>query len=312
MLALFSSQVSWAGQASFSWMANDDSGVTAGYMLHYGTSSREYTESVDVGSPTPSAGWIDATVSQLEPGQTYFFTVTAYSAAGSHSPYPAEVICSVPSDPVDGGSNGDYEILATTSSSLSGAVPLDGSIIEGDIYIFTGPDTGVSRVIFSVDGSVVHTEGLAPFELAGGASYDTSQLSPGTHEIKADITLSNGGSTSTRAVFTIPSADDPYPNSGMRDIYFSKNSNLSAAALLEGAAVEENMYVFTSPDTGVSRVTFSVDGVVTQREGVAPYELAGGAAFNTSQLSNGEHEIIAAIELNDGSSEQITATFTVR
>jgi hypothetical protein len=309
MFALLSIQVSWAAEASFSWLANNDSGITAGYMLHYGTSSREYTDSIDVGSPTPTNGRIYASVDQLEAGKTYFFTVTAYNSAGSQSSYPSEVICSIPYDAVS--SSDDYEILATTSSSLAGAVALDGTTVEGEIYIFTGPDTGVSSVVFSVDGIVARTEGLAPFELAGGATYDTSDLSPGNHEVNADIKLSDGSSKFINAVFTIPSADEDPVDNNIHDIYLSKASNLSEAAILDGVTVEDNIYVFTSPDTGVSSVTFSVDGVVTRKEGIAPFELVGGTAFDTTQLSPGEHEITASIELSDNSIEIITAIFTV-
>ncbi len=215
MFALLSNQSSWAAQANFSWMANNDSGITAGYMLHYGTTSREYTKSVDVYFPDPIAGRVYATVDQLEPGQTYFVTVTAYNAEGSQSSYPNEVASTIPYDAV--ASSSDYELLATTSSSLAGAVALDGATVEGDIYVLTGPDTGVSSVTFSVDGIVVRTEGYAPFELVGGATYDTSLLSPGNHEINADIKLSDGSSKFISAVFTIPSANDDPVNNSMHD-----------------------------------------------------------------------------------------------
>jgi hypothetical protein len=96
IFSLSSYQFSWAAQANFSWLPNDTSDGTVGYILHYGKSSRNYTESVDVGSPAPVNGRVSASVSTLEAEQTYYFTVTAYNTEGYESPYPNEVVCTTP------------------------------------------------------------------------------------------------------------------------------------------------------------------------------------------------------------------------
>jgi hypothetical protein len=96
IFGLSSYQFSWAAQANFSWLPNDPSDGTVGYILHYGKSSRNYTESVDVGSPAPVNGRIHASVATLAAEQTYFFTVTAYNAKRAESPYPNEVITTTP------------------------------------------------------------------------------------------------------------------------------------------------------------------------------------------------------------------------
>jgi hypothetical protein len=192
------------------------------------------------------------------------------------------------------------------SSNLSGATALEGAKVDGNIYVFTGPDTGVSRVIFSVDGVVTRTESLAPYELMGGAAFDTSKLSPGKHEITADIQLSDGSSELVSAIFTVPFTDSLY------SLLVSKTPYLSSATALEGATVGGDIYVFTGPDTEVSRVIFSVDGVVGRTESLAPFELEGGAAFNTKQLSSGVHQVTASVQLKNGSTEVIGASFVVK
>ncbi|MGB3223461.1 MAG: fibronectin type III domain-containing protein, partial [Desulforhopalus sp.] len=167
IFALASYQTSWAAHADFSWLPNDASDGTVGYVLYYGTSSRVYTESIDIGSPSLIGGRVHANVPQLAPGQKYFFTVTAYNAAGQESPYANEVACTIPLDAVSDGTGdiGNYDIMVASSSNLSGAVALDGATVEGDLYVFTGPDTGVNQVTFSVDGVVTQTEKAAPYEL---------------------------------------------------------------------------------------------------------------------------------------------------
>ncbi len=93
--AFFTNQSALAEQATFSWLPNNSSDGTVGYMLHYGTSSHVYTKSIDVGAPAPVGGRIYAGVSQLVAGQKYFFTVTAYNAKGVQSAYPNEIALTV-------------------------------------------------------------------------------------------------------------------------------------------------------------------------------------------------------------------------
>ncbi len=315
VLALLGNQTSWATEASFSWLANDSADGTVGYILYCGTSSRQYTESVDVGLPTPTNGRVYASMSQLIPGQTYFFTVTAYNNQGYESPYPNEVVYTVPSDTSD---TSLYDIYMSTSSNLSGAVLLDESSVDGDMYVFTGPDTGVSKVTFSIDGVVSHTETKAPYELVGGAAYDTSQLSSGEHQMSAMMYLNDGSTKLISADFTIPSAYDDSGSSAndstekiSYDVLVTTSPSLLGAVSLDGAIVSGDIYVLTGPDTGVSKVTFSVDGVGSHTETKAPYELVGGSPYDASQLSPGQHELTAKMYLSDGSTESITADFTV-
>lgn len=77
--------------ASLSWDAPqtniDGSPVSdlAGYRVYYGTSSGNYTSSVDIG--LANAVVIDS----LTPGATYYFVITTYDASGNESAYSNEV-----------------------------------------------------------------------------------------------------------------------------------------------------------------------------------------------------------------------------
>ncbi|HHL38973.1 MAG TPA: hypothetical protein ENJ37_00530 [Deltaproteobacteria bacterium] len=61
-----------------------------GYMVYYGTRSRDYTAVVDVSNVTTY------TVRGLTSGTTYFFTVTAYNSAGRESAYSNELYKVIP------------------------------------------------------------------------------------------------------------------------------------------------------------------------------------------------------------------------
>jgi chitinase len=73
-----------AEDVTLTWDANNESTVT-GYILYYGTSSRIYADSVDVGNKTSS------TITGLQDGVTYYFAVTAYDSTGLESAFSEEL-----------------------------------------------------------------------------------------------------------------------------------------------------------------------------------------------------------------------------
>ena len=64
-----------ATSLTLAWDPSGASGIAA-YRLHYGTSSQSYSQTRDLGNTTTT------TVSNLLPGQTYYFAVTDYNTAG--------------------------------------------------------------------------------------------------------------------------------------------------------------------------------------------------------------------------------------
>lgn len=71
------------------WSPNADPTV-AGYNVYYGTASRSYKSSIDVGSNTQTA------IRGLAEGETYYFAVTAYTIDGFESDYSEEIAYLVP------------------------------------------------------------------------------------------------------------------------------------------------------------------------------------------------------------------------
>ncbi len=72
----------FAGEATLSWLPNTEPDL-AGYYIHYGTTSRNYSSKTDIGKQTTY------TISGLGLG-TYYFAVTARDAAGNESAFSAE------------------------------------------------------------------------------------------------------------------------------------------------------------------------------------------------------------------------------
>ncbi|OQX87002.1 hypothetical protein B6D60_04935, partial [candidate division KSB1 bacterium 4484_87] len=74
----------FADDLTVSWNANTENDL-AGYKVYFGTNSRNYDHTVDVGTDTIY------TVTDLTPGFEYFFAVTAYDTAGNESSFSEEV-----------------------------------------------------------------------------------------------------------------------------------------------------------------------------------------------------------------------------
>ena len=58
----------------------------AGYKIHYGTASEDYTQVVSISNPSLSRYVIDSL-----PSGTYYFAITAYNAQGIESPLSGEI-----------------------------------------------------------------------------------------------------------------------------------------------------------------------------------------------------------------------------
>jgi hypothetical protein len=83
--------ISFAAQITLTWNSNAESHL-AGYRLYYSTTSRNYSASKDVGNTT------QYTLSGLQEGLTYYFTLTAYDNSGNESAYSEELMHTVPAN----------------------------------------------------------------------------------------------------------------------------------------------------------------------------------------------------------------------
>ncbi len=110
-----------AAEATFSWLPNSETNLT-GYNIYYGTSSRNYTDVIDAGLPTPVNGRIQTTVNNLEEGTTYYFAATAYDSNGNESGYSDEINHTVENGIVTPQPDGqaDFSWLQNTEPNLSG------------------------------------------------------------------------------------------------------------------------------------------------------------------------------------------------
>ena len=118
LLTILFAEPSGAATVTVAWDPNPEPTV-AGYRLYYGTSSRYYTNSVDVSNSTR------CTISALVEGVTYYMAVTAYDTSGNQSGYSNEIVYTVPAGTspspspdggtVSGGGGGGGCFIATAA-----------------------------------------------------------------------------------------------------------------------------------------------------------------------------------------------------
>lgn len=112
------------------------------------------------------------------------------------------------------------------------------------------------------------------------------------------------------------------PNGNPAQLVVSSSADRSGSVALNGQTVEDDIFVWISPDNGITSAAFYVDdpsrsGSPWQTEGVAPFDLEGtswtglAGAFDTDDLSDGTHTVTAVINFSGGSTAVRTATFTV-
>lgn len=80
-----------AARIKVSWQPNPEADI-AGYRVHYGAASREYTTTVDAGNVTNL-------IMVVPDGQTLFFAITAYNTSQLESDYSNELAWPPPAPP---------------------------------------------------------------------------------------------------------------------------------------------------------------------------------------------------------------------
>ena len=122
-----------AGEILLEWDLDDDPNI-AGYIVYWGTTSRIYSDSVDVGKHN------DFAISGLDDGRSYYFSVTAYDWVRNESGFSSEVysvVTLIDSDK-DGLSDSD-EINIYATNPLSADTDGDGTFDGMEILYESDP-----------------------------------------------------------------------------------------------------------------------------------------------------------------------------
>ncbi|HUK55512.1 MAG TPA: Ig-like domain-containing protein [Nitrospiria bacterium] len=186
----------WSQTAQLSWDPNTDPDL-GGYKIYYGTSSRNYSQSVDAGRA------VNYEITGLLGGVIYYFAATAYNTAGQESAYSNEVTyMSGNSSPVAGPL---ATITVTPASSTIGtgytqqyaAIGKDAQGLQlSDVaFIWSSSDPGTAAI---------SNTGLASGLSAGSASISASSGGVVSHSSLLQVTAPSDQSTPPSTQVTPP------------------------------------------------------------------------------------------------------------
>lgn len=205
-----------AAQATFSWLPNNETNL-AGYKVYYGTSSRNYTNVIDVALPALINGRIQATVDNLIEGETYYFAATAYDSQGLESDYSDEINHTIENAVIDPQPLGqaNFSWLPNTEPNLAGYKVYYGTASRTYTKILDIglPDPIDSRIHGTATGL---TEGETYYFAA--TAYDAQGLeSDFSDEIVYTVSASGSTSPPTTASSDVGGNED-IPISGTLDV----------------------------------------------------------------------------------------------
>ncbi len=164
--ALLLSAPTLAGTIDVEWGRVDDA---AGYRVYFGTSSRQYTGSVDGGNACqqdandPTKGVCRATVRGLADCTTWFLAVKAYNSTGDESADFSNEISGWPAPRIDGLS------IASVEQGTTGTMEVQGANFQPGSSVAFIPPSGMSVACGG--------DGTTPLQARVNPSMDTVRAS---------------------------------------------------------------------------------------------------------------------------------------
>jgi hypothetical protein len=237
---------------TLAWDPNTEPNVQ-GYRLSYGTTSGQYTTSIDVGNITSH------TVTNLFAGQTYYFAVQAINAAGL-SPYSNEISANLtsPLTVINLTANRASPQPAATTITFSATASGGTSPYQYKWWIITSTTQTVGRN-WSTSSSFAWTPTVANpnytirvWARNASSTADAPDNPAATLEMSFAITSSGGTNTA------------PTVNAGPdRSITLPNNTTLTATVADDGLPTPGALTLSWTRVSGPGTVTFSAPSAAT-------------------------------------------------
>jgi hypothetical protein len=329
-----------SAQVTLAWDSNTEQEL-AGYKIYYGTSSDNYTLSVDVGKNTSYM------VSSLESGRNYYFSVTAYDTEGNESDFSDEVgfatpaECTYPISPTNqsfnsSGGAGTVNVTTqsnciwTATSNVSWLVITSNSSVTGngvvnysvsantDVSSRTGTLT-IAGQSFTVTQSGVAQYTLSIVKAGTGSGTVTSNPTGTTFNVNTVVTFTatpdanstfagwSGGSTGTSLTSTVTMN----ANTSVTATFTLKTYTITASAGTNGSVSPSGAVTINhgasqafsiSANTGYNIADVKVDGA--SKGSITSYTFTNVTANHTIEAS------FSAIEASFSAIATYTLTIT--
>ncbi|MBU4263616.1 MAG: tandem-95 repeat protein [Proteobacteria bacterium] len=257
--------------ATFTWTANTEANL-AGYRIHYGLASRNYTQVVEVPKTETTAS-----IKGLTLGKTYYFAATAYDSETFESDYSTEVVWTAQisnNPPV--ATNGSLE---TTQGNSAGGT-LSATDPDGD----------------SLTYSITSNGSLGSAVITNAATGEFVYL-PNTNALGADS-------------FTFQASDGNYESNlaTVSVMIDEKPANLPPVAVIQYQVPADSPY--TAELSGMS--SSDPDGeIVSYQWNFGDGTIASGPSFNHTYSVIGQYTVSLIVTDNSGAVSQDVASITI-
>ena len=209
------------------WDQNPEPDV-AGYLLSWGTSSGNYTTTVDVENETTY------TFTEPDPTRAYYFAVRAYNAEGALSEFSDEVVSTPTVVPIP-----VLSALSLNTSSISG-----GQTAQGTVTLSSAAQSG--GVVVTISSSAPSTASVpASVTVPSGSTTATFTVSTSTVTSNTPATITAAAGSVTKTASLTVSASGP---TNVAPVITAQPANATVAAAQNAT--------FTTSATGTPAPTY--------------------------------------------------------
>ena len=190
----------------------------------------------------------------------------------------------------------------TTAPSVNLTSPVNGSAVSNTVSVSASASdnvggSGMSNVVFLVDGSVVGSDTSSPYTY----NWSSASVGNGSHTLAVRAT-DNAGNQSTLSSVNVTVAN-AVPDTTAPSVNLTSPVN--------GSAVSNTVSVSASASdnvggSGVASVSFLVDGSVVGSDTSSPYSFN----WNSAGMANGSHTV-AARAVDNAGNQTVTSAVTV-
>ncbi|MBU5613511.1 Ig-like domain-containing protein [Geomonas azotofigens] len=269
-----------ATSVSLAWDPSPDADIS-GYRIYYQANSSglpfQGTGAVEGNAPVDGGNVTVASISGLDPANSYYFAVTAYNSTGQESVYSNVV-----------------QIPETLPPLVSITSPSDNASVATTLAVSAAAtdNVGVAKVQFLVNGTQVYETSAAPYTYI----WNAAALPAGTYAITARAVDVSGNAALSQPVHVSVAGDVTSPTVSLAvppsDARVAGTINVSASA---------------GDNIGVTGLELFIDGTLLLSSNQSP----ASYIWNTANFANGSHVISARAYDAAGNSGVASATVVV-